>query len=222
MDKIMTGRAAGIARRHRPIAAALFAVLSLSACASNNPEPPAIDLSVKQETVFARAPIYRLSAGDTIRVFVWRNKELSKETIIRPDGRISTPLIEDIQAAGMTPSALADEIEKALGAYLREPNVSVILTKLAANGQQSVKVLGQAGKPTQLSYFSGMTVLDVLVAVGGLTDIADGNRAVLVRDVDGEEKSFGLRLDDLVRGGDIDADTLVRPGDTIIIPERYL
>lgn len=166
------------------------------------------------------APNYRLGPGETIQIFVWRSPELSTSVPVRPDGRFSMPLIEDLQAAGKTPTELARDIEDALRAYVQDPIVTVIARiDGAGDPRQQVKVLGQAINPRSLPYRTGMTVLDVIISVGGLTEFADGNRAVLVRQEGPEKLSYRLRLDDLVRDGDINADRPLLPGDTIIVPE---
>lgn len=165
---------------------------------------------------------YVLGPGDVIQIFVWRSEELSETITVRPDGRVTTKLLEDVQAAGRTPTALARQIEDGLAQFVQAPIVTVIVTEVGEANQQNVKVLGQAIAPRQLPYFDGMTVLDVIVAVGGLTEIADGNRAVLVREDDDRQISIPLRLDDLLSEGDVSADQPVRAGDTIIIPETWL
>ena len=203
--------------------AGIFFALGLSACGSVGSD----NLSAPSETLGTSlgdtSPEYRLGPGETIQVFVWRNPELSITVPIRPDGRFSMPLIEDITAAGKTPSELSRDIETALAAYVQDPNVQVIAqVDGPGDPRQQIKVLGQATNPTSLSYRRGITALDVIIAVGGLTEFADGNSAVLVRQEGVEKVSYRLRLDDLVRKGDIAADRPLAPGDTIIIPESFL
>lgn len=171
----------------------------------------------------ATAPNYRFGPGETVQIFVWRSPELSTTVPIRPDGRFSMPLIEDMQAAGKTPTELARDIEDQLRAYVQDPIVTVI-ARVDGPGdpRQQIKVLGQAVNPSSLPYRSGMTVLDVIISVGGLTEFANGNGAVLVRREGVEKNSYRLRLDDLVRKGDIAADRPLLPGDTIIIPESFI
>ena len=170
----------------------------------------------------ATAPTYRLGPGEAIEVFVWRAPELGFRGPIRPDGRFSMPLIEDMAAAGKSPTELARDIEEKLKAYVQDPIVTVIAQGSAGDPRQQIKIVGQAVSPSSLPYRSGLTVLDVIIAVGGLTEFAAGNRAVLIRNEDGERKSYNLRLDDLVRSGDISADRPLLPGDTIIVPESWL
>lgn len=204
------------------IFAALFLAIGLGACSSSSSQ-----LSAPTETLGTSlgdaSPEYRLGPGETINIFVWRNPELSTTVPIRPDGRFSMPLIEDMTAAGKTPTELARDIEAQLVAYVQDPLVNVI-ARVDGPGdpRQQIKVLGQATNPTSLSYRRGITALDVIIAVGGLTEFADGNSAVLVRQEGVEKVSYRLRLDDLVRKGDIAADRPLAPGDTIIIPESFL
>ncbi len=202
--------------------AGLFLALALSACADDGPQLQAPTASLGTSLGNA-SPEYRLGPGETIQVFVWRNPELSITVPIRPDGRFSMPLIEDMTAAGKTPSELSRDIERELAAFVQDPIVQVIAqVDGPGDPRQQIKVLGQATNPTSLSYRRGITALDVIIAVGGLTEFADGNSAVLVRQEGVEKVSYRLRLDDLVRKGDIAADRPLAPGDTIIIPESFL
>lgn len=164
---------------------------------------------------------YLIGPGDTLGIFVWRNPDLSTSVPVRPDGKITIPLVEDLQASGRTTTQLAREIEKALAQYIREPLVTVTVNGFVGEYYQEVRVVGQATKPSALPYKKNMTVLDLMVAVGGLTDYADGNKATLVRVVDGKEKEFRVRLDDLIRDGDISANVALAPGDILIIPEAW-
>lgn len=202
--------------------AGMILALALSACADDGPQLSAPTASLGTSLGNA-SPEYRLGPGETIQVFVWRNPELSITVPIRPDGRFSMPLIEDMTAAGKTPSELSRDIERELVAYVQDPIVQVIAqVDGPGDPRQQIKVLGQATNPTSLSYRRGITALDVIIAVGGLTEFADGNSAVLVRQEGVEKVSYRLRLDDLVRKGDIAADRPLAPGDTIIIPESFL
>jgi polysaccharide export outer membrane protein len=162
---------------------------------------------------------YVIGPGDTIQVFVWRNAELSVTVPIRPDGRVSTPLVEDMVAVGKTPSQLARDIEARLAEYIRSPQVNIIVT-----GPQSVfnriTVIGRVGSPGPVAYLEGMTLLDVILAVGGLDEFAAGNRAKLIRkDASGETEEFRVRLEDLVKRGLLKENRDVRPGDILIVPE---
>lgn len=196
------------------ISALLIAILGTSGCQVNNypPAPTEIDrLSQEAE--------YRLGPLDSIQIFVWRSPELSTNVSIRPDGKISIPLIEDLEAAGKTPTELAREIEQILAAYVQDPLVTVIVGGFTGDLQQQVRVIGQSETPQSIPYRSGMTILDVMITVGGLREFADGNNATLTRRKSKNRKTYGLRLDDLIRNGDISADVPVYPGDVIIIPE---
>jgi polysaccharide export outer membrane protein len=161
---------------------------------------------------------YLLGPGDQLNIVVWRNPELSAVVPVRPDGRVTVPLIEDLVAAGKNPSELSREIESRLKRFIQDPTVTVIVSGMVGSSSEQVRVVGQASKPTALPYRQNMTVLDVIIAVGGLTDFAAGNRAVLVRNADGG-KQYALRLNDLVRKGDISANVEMLPGDIVIIPE---
>ena len=163
---------------------------------------------------------YVIGPGDSLNIVVWRNPELSATVPVRPDGRITTPLVEDLVAQGKNPSELAREIEQALKKYLQDPVVTVVVQSFAGGNSEQVRVLGQAVKPASLTYRQNMTLLDVMIGVGGLTDFAAGNRAVLIRGSE-NNKAYNIRLADLIRRGDVDANVQVLPGDVIIIPESW-
>lgn len=171
------------------------------------------------EDMVAQSPDYLIGPLDKLEIFVWRAPELSTNVTVRPDGRISTPLVEDMVASGKTPSQLANDLEKSLATYVKSPEVTVIVSDFSSTFDQQVRVLGEAQQPIALPYQAGMTVLDVMVAVGGLTEFAAGNRAVLIRGQGAERNSYRLRLDDLLRKGNISANVPVLPGDVILIPE---
>ena len=200
----------------RVVAFALLgaAALALTACASD-PLPPT------QVGEVHEAPAYRIGPGDVVNIFVWRNPELTTTVPVRPDGRISVPLLEDLVAAGKTPSELGREMERELGVFIQNPLVTVIVTNFVGMFEQQVRVVGQAQQPRAIPYRADMTMLDVMIAVGGLTPFADGNRATLVRTVDGAQQQYRVRLDDLLRGGEIAANVAVLPGDVVIIPETF-
>lgn len=162
---------------------------------------------------------YVIGPGDSLEIFVWRNEELSTTVPVRPDGKISTPLVEDVVAVGKTPSQLAREIETILGEYIRAPQVNVIVaTALSASSQ--VRVVGQAVNPRAMPYRAGLTVLDVVIDAGGLSEFAAGNRAKLVRTgADGSHENIKVRLEDLLEDGDMSQNLAVQPGDVLIIPE---
>ncbi len=162
---------------------------------------------------------YIIGPGDTIQVFVWRNPELSVTVPVRPDGKVSTPLVEDIIAVGKRPSELARAIEARLAEYIRGPQVNVIVTNAQSSFSQ-VTVIGQVTTPRTVPYREGMRMMDLLLAVGGLTDFAAGNRAKLIRkDADGREREFKVRLKDLLTRGRLDQNLEVQPGDVLIVPE---
>ncbi|HHQ41834.1 MAG TPA: sugar ABC transporter substrate-binding protein [Chromatiales bacterium] len=169
----------------------------------------------------APGPNYIIGPGDTVNVFVWRNPELSATVPVRPDGKITTPLVEDLQASGKTPTQLARDMEQALSKYIKNPIVTVIVTGFVGRYSEQVRVVGEAAKPQALPYKEGMTLLDVMIAVGGLTEYAAGNRARLVRMVDGKQQVYTVRLEDLVRRGDVSANVRILPGDVLIIPEAF-
>ena len=164
---------------------------------------------------------YVIGPGDQLEIFVWRNPELTQSVPVRPDGKISVPLVEDLQAADKTATELAREIERALSKFVRDPLVTVIVSGFQGVYQTQVRVVGQATAPQALPYRDNMTLLDVMIAVGGLTEFAAGNRSKLVRTVDGETVQATVRLEDLIRDGDISANVPVAPGDVIIIPEAW-
>lgn len=161
---------------------------------------------------------YLIGPGDTLQIFVWRNPELSTTVPVRPDGKISTPLVENMIAVGKTPSQLARDMEAVLGEYVRSPKVNVIVT-VPVSAFSQVKVVGQVKLPQALPYREGMTVLDVVLAVGGLAEFAAGNRAKIVRSEGGKTREIRVRLGDLLNKGDIAQNVLVRPGDVLVVPQ---
>ena len=164
---------------------------------------------------------YIIGPGDNLNIQVWRNPEVSIAVPVRPDGKISTPLVEDLEAANKTPSQLARDIEKALAKFIQDPIVSVIVTSFAGPYDKQVRVIGQAAKPQALQYREKMTLMDVMIAVGGITDFAAGNKASIVRNVNGKQQQFGVRLESLIKDGDISANVDMLPGDVLIIPESF-
>ncbi|PQA89003.1 polysaccharide export protein [Marinicaulis flavus] len=204
-------------------AAALAAALTLAACNTLGLGGEQLQAAPSTASDAAQtAPDYLIGPLDQLEIFVWRAPELSTNVTVRPDGRISTPLVEDMVAAGKTPSALANDLEGVLREYVRTPEVTVIVSNFSSTYDQQVRVLGEAQKPIALPYQAGMTVLDVMVSVGGLTEFAAGNRAVLIRGQGEDRQSYRLRLNDLLRKGNISANVPVLPGDVILIPESAL
>ena len=164
---------------------------------------------------------YIIGPGDTLDVFVWGYKDLSVTVPVRPDGKITTRLIEDMQASGKTPTDLARDIEKKYVSYVKNPTVTVTVNKFVGSPSQQIKVVGGGAKPKTVPYRNSMTVLDVMIEVGGLSKFSSGNKAVLVRTTNGEQQSYKIRLHSLLKGGDITANRAVQPGDIIIIPESW-
>ena len=163
---------------------------------------------------------YKIGPGDTLNIVVWRNPELSMSVPVRPDGKISSPLIDDLQAMGKDSTALARDIEKELAKFIRDPVVTVIVTGFVGPYSEQIRVIGQAAKPQTLPYKQKMTILDVMIAVGGITDFADGNRATILRTSENNAQ-YRVRLKDLVRNGDFSANVEMKPGDILIIPQSW-
>jgi polysaccharide export outer membrane protein len=163
---------------------------------------------------------YIIGPGDTLQVFVWRNPELSTTVPVRPDGKISTPLVEDMVAVGKTPSELARDVERVLGEYVRSPQVNIIVTQPLSTFSQ-VRIIGQVIKPQALPFREGMTVLDAVLAVGGLGPFASGNRAKIVRDEGGKRREIKVKLEDLVNKGEMRHNMALQPGDVLVVPESF-
>ncbi len=166
-------------------------------------------------------PDYLIGPGDAVNIIVWRNPEVSMSVPVRPDGKITTPLVEDLPAAGKTSTQLARDIEQALAQFIQQPVVTVVVTNFIGNFNEQIRVIGQAARPQALPYRRDMSLMDVLIAVGGVTEFAAGNKASIVRTVDGKQEKFTVRLDDLIKDGDISANLAMRPGDILIIPESF-
>ena len=164
---------------------------------------------------------YLIGPGDAVNIIVWRNPEVSMSVPVRPDGKITTPLVEDLPAAGKTSTELARDIEKALAKFIQQPVVTVVVTGFVGNYAEQIRVIGQAARPQALPYRRDMSLMDVLIAVGGVTEFASGNRASIIRTVDGKQQKLNVRLDDLIKDGDISANMPVRPGDILVIPESF-
>lgn len=164
---------------------------------------------------------YIIGPGDALDIFVWHNPDLTRQMPVRPDGRIAMPLVGDIVAVGKTPQALASEVQDKLMPYIKDPLVTVIPTQFVGLFTKQIRVIGEAAQPKALSFRSSMTALDVMIEVGGLTKFADGDRAILVRQVNGKQESYRVKLDALIRDGDIKQNVDMQPGDILIIPQRY-
>jgi len=186
----------------------------LAACAGPQGFPPA--------PAEAGAPDYTyiIGAGDNLNIIVWRNPELSMTVPVRPDGKVAAPLVDEVVAQGKTSGQLARDIEKVLSTYVRDPIVTVLVSGFVGPYSEQIRVVGEATKPQFLPYKSKMTVLDVMIAVGGLTDFAAGNRASILRTAEGN-KQYSVRLNDLIKRGDVSANVEMRPGDILIIPQSY-
>lgn len=191
-----------------------LSALALGGCASNRP------LTVADPAP-APAQDYLIGPGDSVNIVVWRNPEVSTSVPVRPDGKITTPLVEDLQASGKTSTQLARDIEKELAKFIQQPVVTVIVTSFVGTYGEQIRVIGQAAKPQALAYRSDMSLMDVLIAVGGITEFASGNKASIIRTVDGKPQKLAVRLNDLIKDGDISANIYMRPGDVLVIPESF-
>ena len=198
-------------RRTRRLAIVVVTAL-VAACATTYPPAP-------REAATSDFQ-YRIGPLDTVNIIVWRNPELSLTVPVRPDGKLTTPLVDDVPAIGKTPTELAKDIETALAKYIRDPVVTVVVTTFVGPASAQIRVIGEAARPQILPFRRNLTLLDVMIAVGGLTDFADGNHATIYRADDGG-KSYGVRLQDLVKRGDVTANVDMRPGDILIIPQSW-
>lgn len=201
-------------KRSVAFSSCLLVMFCLVACGGSLPRPDVASSASASET-----GEYLIGPGDTIKVFVWGQPDLSVTVPVRPDGRVSTPLIDDLVAVGKTPTQLATEMKVVLSEYLRSPEVNVIVEDFVGTFGSQIRVLGQVTEPGAVPYRERMTLLDVLMEVGGLSRFAAGNRGRLVRNVDGTSVEFRVRIDDLVNKGRIEENVLMRPGDIVIIPE---
>lgn len=181
---------------------------------SDSPVAPDSEVLPKEDSLR-----YLIGPGDTLKVFVWRNAELSTTVPVRPDGRISLPLVDDIVASDLTPSQLAKAIKKELAKYIREPNISVIVTGFGGSYNQQVRVVGEVLRPQAIPYRQNMTVLDAMILAGGLTEFAAGNRAVIIRKTETGAKKVRVKLKNLLKKGDIRGNYQLLPGDVLLVPE---
>lgn len=200
-------------KTHIARAGVMLAVAAMVGCSSTASYPPAPERTGQYDWNYLVGP------GDTVSVFVWRNPEVSGSFPVRPDGKMTMNLVEDIQASGKTPSQLARDIEKSLGKYIQEPIVTVIVGGGIGPFDQQLRVVGEAAKPQALNYREKMSLIDLMIAVGGMTDFAAGNKAYILRTENGKQERLGVRLDDLLKGGDISANVDMRPGDVLVVPE---
>jgi polysaccharide export outer membrane protein len=164
---------------------------------------------------------YLIGPGDNVSINVWRNPEVSSTVPVRPDGKITTPLVEDLPASGRTPTQLARDIEKVLSKFIQQPVVTVIVTGFVGPYTEQIRVIGQAARPQALPYRENMSLLDVMIAVGGIAEFAAGNSASVIRTIDGKQHKIDVRLNDLIKKADISANMPMRPGDVLVIPESF-
>ncbi len=164
---------------------------------------------------------YLIGPGDQLSIFVWRNPEISGSFVVRPDGKVTTSLVEDIEVAGRTPTMLARELEEQLSVYINNPRVTVSVTKFDGPYSEQVRVIGEATNPKAINYTQHMTLLDLMISVGGLTEFANGNNAKLIRVVDGRQITYSIFIEDLIKDGDITKNVDMLPGDVVIIPEAW-
>ena len=199
----------------RAIRLVLLAVVAsaLAACATGNYPPAPASASTQDYN-------YLIGPGDTLNIIVWRNPELSMSVPVRPDGKITTPLVDELVAQGKNPIEVARDIEKVLSKFVRDPVVTVIVTGFVGPYSEQIRVVGEAAKPQFLPYKQKMTLLDVMIAVGGLTDFAAGNSATILRGGEGT-KQYSVRLKDLIKRGDMSANVEMKPGDILIIPQSF-
>lgn len=201
---------------HRTLlrAAGTIVVLIVAGCHNAPPLPPAPPASSLPSSEYIIGP------GDKLNIFVWRNPELTVTVDVRPDGRLSIPLVEDVVAIGKTPTQLARELEQRLAKYIKEPVVTVIAQGFVGPFNEQVRVIGEAAQPRALPYRTDMSVLDAMIEVGGLTRYAAGNDSVIVRTTGGKQATYSVHLDDLIRDGDVSSNVALQPGDILIIPQR--
>ncbi|MEM6639850.1 MAG: XrtA/PEP-CTERM system exopolysaccharide export protein [Pseudomonadota bacterium] len=192
-----------------------LAALALTACGT---APPSEAIRNADPTVTASSE-YSIGAGDGLDIYVWRHDDLSRAVPVRPDGKVSTPLVEDMQAAGKTPSQLARDIESVLGEYIKSPKVTVIVTGFVGASDDKIRVIGEASQPQNIPYRQGMTLLDIMIEVGGLTELASGKRAKVLRRINGTMEEINVRPDLLLRNGDLRYNVNMVPGDVLLIPE---
>ncbi|TWX51076.1 XrtA/PEP-CTERM system exopolysaccharide export protein [Colwellia hornerae] len=196
----------------------LILAFIISGCSTLTLPPATVHQST---TVDVNSYKYLIGAGDVVNIFVWRNPEVSGTFVVRPDGMITTSLVEDIPVSGKTPTELARTIEEILATYLREPVVTVTVNNFVGPFSEQIRVIGEASEPKSINYIQQMTLLDVMIQVGGLTEFADGNDAILVRVENGEQKQYEIYIEDLIKNGEIGANIDVLPGDIIVIPETW-
>lgn len=200
--------------------AGVISVMLMAGCSTGSMELP----SATPKKPYTTSPsdyVYLIGPGDQVNIFVWRNPEVSNSVTVRPDGKITAPLVEELDASGKTPEQLARDIEKVLGEYIKEPIVTVMVGGFVGPYSEQVRIIGEAANPQSIPYREDMTLLDVMIAVGGITDFAAGNKATIVRVIENQQKEYRVRLDRLIRDGEISANVDMLPGDILIIPESF-
>jgi len=202
----------GVGAAFRWFVIALLGAVMFGCATSSNPPAPSTAASAEYN--------YIIGPGDDVNIVVWRNPELSMSVPVRPDGKIAAPLVEDLQAMGKDATTLARDIEKALGKFIRDPVVTVVVTTFVGPYSEQIRVVGEAAKPQTLAYKQKMTLLDVMIEVGGMTDFADGNATTLLRTAEGD-KQYSVRVKDLIKRGDVSANVEMKPGDVLIIPRSW-
>ncbi len=199
----------------------MLLTLLIQGCSSTVPQTLQQSQPVDPSTSSHDDYRYLIGPGDLLNVFVWQNEEVSTAVVVRPDGMINTPLVEDIKVSEKTPTEVARQIETALAKYIREPVVTVKVDQFVGPYHEQIRVIGEASQAQSIPYTEDMTLLDVILAVGGLTEFADGNGAVLTRVINGSYEKYAIRMDDLLQDGDLSANVNILPGDIIIIPESW-
>jgi polysaccharide export outer membrane protein len=199
----------------RVLAAAGAAALLVSCASRPGDFPPAPTEAALSDYT------YIIGAGDSVNIIVWRNPELSMSVPVRPDGKVAAPLVDEVMAQGKTSIQLARDIEQVLSKYVRDPIVTVLVNNFVGPYSEQIRVVGEAARPQALPYKIKMTVLDVMIAVGGLTDFAAGNKATILRTGDGSNQQYSVRLNDLIKVGDVSANVEMKPGDILIIPQSF-
>lgn len=204
--------------RFKLLTTMMFIGIGLAGCSANKLPPATPSASL---TTSVNNYSYLIGPGDTLNIFVWRNPEVSGSFIVRPDGQITTSLVEDLEVSGKTPTQLARLVEEELSKYIRDPIVTISVSGFVGPFSEQVRVIGEATNPRSINYRERMTLLDLMIEVGGLTDFANGNGAKLIRVVENQQKEFDIEIDKLVKRGDITANVDLLPGDIIIIPEAW-
>lgn len=193
-----------------------ISLLAVASC-SSRPDAPLVET----QAVSHQSVLYLIGPGDSLNISVYGNPDLSSSVPVRPDGRISMPLVPDLLVSGLTPSQVADKVKVKISEYVKDAAVTVMVTTFKGALDQQIRVVGEAAKPQALQYTDGLTVLDAMIQVGGLTQFAAGNRTILIRHENGKDVEYRVRLDDLLRGGEMSANAPLRPGDTLVIPQSW-